>query len=63
MNAGFLSIGRYKRGGKLLQIFVPPEKVTRILSRITRRGVAIRTICTSSIEARKLIKEIEERFY
>ena len=48
--------------GKLLQIFVPPEKVTKILKRITPKGVAIRTACASSTEARKLIKEIEEKF-
>jgi len=49
--------------GKLLQIFVPPEKVTRILRRITPKGIAISTTCTSSTEARKLIGEIKEKFY
>jgi len=49
--------------GKLLQIFVPPGKVTKILNRITPKGVAIRTTCASSMEARKLIGEIEEKFY
>jgi len=48
--------------GKLLQIFVPSRKVTKILSKIKHKGVAIRTTCASSMEARKLIKEIEEKF-
>jgi len=48
--------------GKLLQIFVPPEKVTKILGKIEQKGVAVATTCASRIEARRLIKEIEERF-
>jgi len=48
--------------GKLLQISVPPRKVTGILSKIEQRGVAIRTTCRSSIEARKLIGDLEGMF-
>jgi len=34
--------------GKLLQIFVPSRKVTKILSKIKHKGVAIRTTCEES---------------
>lgn len=53
---------KIQKRGKLLQIFVPPEKVTRILSKITWKGVAIRTTCGSRREAEELIKKIKERF-
>jgi len=48
--------------GKLLQLFVPPKKVMRILDRINHERVAISTTCANITEARNLIKEIEERF-
>jgi len=48
--------------GKMLQLFVPPKKVVRLLDRINPRRVAISTVCSNIAEAKNLIKEIEERF-
>jgi len=48
--------------GKLLQIYVPPEKVMRMLSKISPKGVAISTTCRTSHEMKRLIDEFEEKY-
>ena len=48
--------------GKLLQIFVSPERVMHILNRISGEGVAIQTICRSFEEARKLEAKLELKY-
>jgi 5-methyltetrahydrofolate--homocysteine methyltransferase len=48
---------RIQERGKLLQIFVPPQKVTHILSKISPKGVAIQTACASYKEAQNLINK------
>lgn len=48
--------------GKLLQIFVPSEKVMPILSRISPQNVAINTTCRTSEEAQSLIRAFESKY-
>ncbi len=48
--------------GKLIQIFVPPQKVMRILSKISPRGVAINTVCRTRDQMEELVKEIEKKY-
>lgn len=47
---------------KLLQIYVPPEKVMHILGKVSPRGVAINTVCKSYEEAKRLRDEFESRY-
>ena len=47
---------------KLIQIFVPPQKVMRILSRISPKGVAVNTVCETRGQMEELLKEIEKRY-
>jgi 5-methyltetrahydrofolate--homocysteine methyltransferase len=53
---------KIQKRGKMLQILVPPGKVTRVLAKIEKRGVAIGTVCSTREEAENLTKEIEDRF-
>lgn len=48
--------------GKLLQIFVSPERVMHILNKITGKGVAIQTTCASFEEAHKLKEKLELKY-
>ncbi|MCX8171472.1 MAG: hypothetical protein N3E47_05830, partial [Candidatus Bathyarchaeota archaeon] len=49
--------------GKLIQIpFIPPEKITHILSEISPKGVALRTSFRTREEMREIIDGLEERF-
>lgn len=44
---------------KLLQIYVPPEKVMHILRKISPRGVAINTVCKTRQEMKELLSEFQ----
>jgi len=48
--------------GKMLQLFVPPEKVMHLLDKILPKGVAVAVSCRTSGEAAALIKEFESRY-
>jgi len=45
--------------GKLLQIYVPPEKVMHILRKISPKGVAINTVCRTRQEMKELLSEFQ----
>lgn len=47
---------------KLLQLYVPPEKVMHILNRISPKGTAINTVCTTKREMTKLLNEFQYRY-
>ncbi|MFQ6095236.1 MAG: hypothetical protein ACE5NN_03740 [Candidatus Bathyarchaeia archaeon] len=47
---------------KLLQLYVPPEKVMHILGRISPNGVAINTVCRTREEMTELLNEFESRY-
>lgn len=53
---------KIQANGKLLQLYVQPEKVMHTLSRISPEGVAIQTTCKSYEEAKKLINEFELKY-
>ena len=48
--------------GKLLQIFVSPERVIHILDKISSRRVAVQTACRSLREARSLETKLELKY-
>ena len=47
---------------KLIQMFVPPQKVMRILGEISPKGVAVNTTCGTRREMEELISRIEEKY-
>lgn len=53
---------KIQQKGKLLQMQVPPKKVIRLLDKLSPKGVAIRTSCRTSEEAKRLTEEFESRY-
>jgi len=49
--------------GKLLQIYVPPSKVMHVLRRIPRKGVALNVTCRTSLEAERILSQIEREYF
>jgi len=45
--------------GKLLQIYVPPDKVMHILGKISPKGVAINTVCRTRQEMEELLSQFQ----
>jgi hypothetical protein len=45
--------------GKLLQLYVQPQRVMHILNKLSRKGVAVQTTCQSFEEAKSLLAQFE----
>jgi len=48
---------------KLIQMFVPPEKVMSILGKISPKGVAVKAECETVREMERLVEQIERRYF
>jgi len=53
---------KIQKKGKMLQVFVPPEKVMHLLDKISPKGVAVSTTCRTSKQASELLMEFESKY-
>ncbi len=53
---------KIQQKGKMIQMFVPPQKVMRILSEISPKGIAVNTVCGSSREMNELVNKVREKY-